>query len=252
MPIPEHLRTELGRYLIGQKLKALRLRRSMGLMQLGERTGLSPALLSKIENSKLVPTVPTLLRIAMVFDVTLDHFFQNEYRQRVIAITRKEERESSSASQSLGDDCYRLTRLDMGSGDRKFQPYLAEFFPKDNSHGKPHMHQGFEFIHVLSGTLQLLIGAEENILNPGDSIYFDSNLRHGYQRIGGDTCTAFMVFAYPERTLAERRIDRLEGVHVIRRQTADGNSDPHVMPSSTPVNGARPAMAHRKAFQQPA
>ena len=255
MPIPDHLRTELGRYLIGQKLKALRLRRSMGLMQLGERTGLSPALLSKIENSKLVPTVPTLLRIAMVFDVTLDHFFQNEYRQRVISITRKDERESSSPSQTLGDDCYRLTRLDMGSGDRKFQPYLAEFFPRDSSHGKPHMHQGFEFIHVLSGTLQLLIGAEENTLHPGDSIYFDSNLRHGYQRIGGEKCTAFMVFAYPERTLAERRIDRLEGVHVIRKQPlTDGNGEPHPMPPSpaTPMNGGRTAIVHRKAFQQPA
>jgi transcriptional regulator with XRE-family HTH domain len=93
MPIPDHLRTELGRYSIGQKMRALRLRRSMGLMQLGERTGLSPALLSKLENSKLIPTVPTLLRIAMVFDVTLDHFFQNEHRQRVISITRREERE---------------------------------------------------------------------------------------------------------------------------------------------------------------
>src|SRR5579864_1907330 len=96
MPIPDHLRTELGRYSIGQKMRALRLRRSMGLMQLGERTGPSPALLSKLENSKLIPTRPTLFRIAMVFDVTLDQFCQNEQRQRVIAITRKEEREQSS------------------------------------------------------------------------------------------------------------------------------------------------------------
>src|SRR6476659_10526554 len=96
MPIPDSLKAQISEYLIGQKLKALRLRRSMGLMQLGQRTGLSPALLSKIENSKLVPTVPTLLRIAMVFEVTLDHFFQNEHRQRVIAITRRDEREQST------------------------------------------------------------------------------------------------------------------------------------------------------------
>src|SRR5689334_12515977 len=129
MPIPDQLRTEIGRYQIGQKLKALRLRRSMGLMQLGERTGLSPALLSKIENSKLVPTVPTLLRIAMVFDVTLDHLFHNEHRQRVIAITRKEEREEAALYHPRGNDPYDLMRLDMGNGERQFQPFLAEFLP---------------------------------------------------------------------------------------------------------------------------
>jgi transcriptional regulator with XRE-family HTH domain len=220
MPIPDHLRAELGHYLIGQKLRALRLRRSMGLLQLGERTGLSPALLSKIENNKLVPTVPTLLRIAMVFDVTLDHFFQNEHRQRLISITRKEQREQSVAGSSLvGEDCYALTRLDLGPGDRKFQPYLAEFFPAKGSNGKPHMHQGFEFIHVLRGTLQLSIGTDENVLRAGDSIYFDSNLRHAYRRTSQEECIGFMVFAYPERNQAERRIDRLEGMHAVRRQS---------------------------------
>lgn len=220
LPIPDHLRAELGHYLIGQKMRALRLRRSMGLLQLGERAGLSPALLSKIENNKLIPTVPTLLRIAMVFDVTLDHFFHNEHRQRLISITRKEQREQSAArSSSVGDDCYTLTRLDLGSGDRKFQPYLAEFFPSNGSNSKPHMHQGVEFIHVLCGTLQLVLGSDENTLHAGDSIYFDSNLRHSYRRISHEECSAFMVFAYPERSQAERRIERLEGIHAVRRQT---------------------------------
>jgi hypothetical protein len=61
-----------------------------------------------------------------------------------------------------------------------------------------------------------------------------------------------MVFAYPERALAERRIDRLEGVHVIRRQTlVEGGSDPHPIPPSTAANGGR-TILHKKAFQQPA
>ena len=234
MPIPDHLRNELGRYSIGQKMRALRLRRSMGLVQLGERTGLSPALLSKIENSKLVPTVPTLLRVAMVFDVTLDHFFQNEVRQRVIAVTRRDEREQAPVYDPANNDCYRLTRLDLGSGDRKFQPYLAEFFPETATSVKQSMHQGFEFIHVLNGTLQLVIGTDENVLHAGDSIYFDSNLRHAYKRLGDEKCTAFMVFAYPERNMAERRMDRLEGVHAIR----------HPVQSAT---GAKPQLAQRTA-----
>jgi transcriptional regulator with XRE-family HTH domain len=59
----------LGRYSIGEKLRTLRLRKSMGLVELGKHTGLSAALLSKLERGKLFPTLPTLLRIALVFGV---------------------------------------------------------------------------------------------------------------------------------------------------------------------------------------
>jgi len=220
MPIPDALRTELAQYLIGQKVRALRLRRSMGLTQLGQRTGLSPALLSKIENGKLVPTIATLLRIANVFGVTLDHFFQNEHRRRIIAITRKQEREASAESNPGDEDGYELARLDLGTGERKFQPYLAEFAPSPESASRPHMHQGFEFLHVLSGKLQLTIGSDDNVLEPGDSIYFDSNLRHSYRCIGQETCAAFMVLAYPERNVSERRMDNLGSLHSTRRPTA--------------------------------
>lgn len=218
MPIPDHLRNELGRYLIGQKLRALRLRRSMGLLQLGEKAGLSPALISKIENNKLVPTVPTLLRIALVFGITLDHFFQNEQTHHVISVTRKEESEQSFTSAPLSENGYQLTRLDLGSGDRKFRPYLAEYFSDDQSTAKPHMHQGVEFIHVLRGTLQLLLGADEHTLRAGDSIYFDSILRHSYRSVGEERCMALTVLAQPERDVTERRMDRLVGNHAIRRQ----------------------------------
>ena len=59
----------LGRYSIGEKLRSMRQRKSMGLAELGRHTGLSAGLLSKPERGKLFPTLPTLLRIAMVFGV---------------------------------------------------------------------------------------------------------------------------------------------------------------------------------------
>lgn len=62
-------------YGLGEKLRALRLKKSLGLVELGKHTGLSPAMLSKLERGKLFPTLPTLLRIAMVFGVGLDYFF---------------------------------------------------------------------------------------------------------------------------------------------------------------------------------
>ena len=82
----------LKSYSIGEKLRAMRLRKKMGLVELGSHTGLSPALLSKIERGKLFPTLPTLLRIAMVFSVGLEFFFTDDRKRRVLAIARKKER----------------------------------------------------------------------------------------------------------------------------------------------------------------
>src|ERR1700745_593616 len=82
----------LQRYSIGEKLRSLRLRKSMGLVELGRHTGLSAALLSKLERQKLFPTLPTLLRIAMVFGVGLDYFFTDERKRRVVGIVRRDER----------------------------------------------------------------------------------------------------------------------------------------------------------------
>jgi quercetin dioxygenase-like cupin family protein len=172
----------------------------------------------------LVPTIPTLLRIATVFDVTLDHFFQNEHRRRIISITRKQEREQGPERRLSSDEGYELVRLDLGAGERKFQPYLAEFPPSSGETFRPHVHQGFEFLHILSGALQLTIGSDSNVLRAGDSVYFDSNLRHGYRNPGQQSCVAFMVLAYPERNLSERRMDNLGNLHGMRRQQfAAGN-----------------------------
>src|SRR5262252_9495638 len=79
-------------YAIGEKLRGLRLRKSMGLVELGKHTGLSAALLSKLERGKLFPTLPTLLRIAMVFSVGLDYFFTDERKRHIVAVVRKKDR----------------------------------------------------------------------------------------------------------------------------------------------------------------
>src|SRR5580700_2625706 len=62
-------------FSIGEKLRTLRLRKKLGLVELGKHTGFSAALLSKLERGKLYPTLPTLVRISAVFNVGLEYFF---------------------------------------------------------------------------------------------------------------------------------------------------------------------------------
>src|SRR5436305_1003326 len=82
----------LQNYEIGPKLRQLRLRKKIALVDLGRHTGLSASMLSQLENGKLIPTLPTLARIASVFDVGLEFFFGEKRPKRVFSIVRATER----------------------------------------------------------------------------------------------------------------------------------------------------------------
>src|SRR3954463_7698722 len=90
--LSETLTAGLERYKIGPKVRALRLRKKLGLVQLGQHPGWPPAMLSKIERGQLFPTLPTLLRIALLFGVGLEHFFVDTSERPVMAVVRKADR----------------------------------------------------------------------------------------------------------------------------------------------------------------
>jgi transcriptional regulator with XRE-family HTH domain len=183
----------LGRYSIGEKLRSLRLRKSMGLVELGKHTGLSAALLSKLERGKLFPTLPTLLRIAMVFGVGLDYFFTDERKRRVVGVVRKQERVRFPEKPGATDVQYYFECLDYRATERKLSAFLADFQEVPVARLKPHQHAGVEFLYLIKGSLAIKIGSEEFVLEPEDSIYFDSAVLHSYRRIGSKMCIGVIV-----------------------------------------------------------
>jgi transcriptional regulator with XRE-family HTH domain len=187
------LKTGLSGYAIGVKIRSLRLKKRMGLVELGQHTGLSPALLSKIERGRLFPTLPTLLRIALVFSVGLEFFFAGAREKPLIAVVRKSERVRLPERPGSRQVAYRFESLDYPATERRFNSYYAEFFPAAPDELRPHAHPGAELIYALAGTLSVHLGGEEYALAPGDSMYFDSGVPHGYRRSGGRMCSAIVV-----------------------------------------------------------
>jgi len=183
----------LGRYSIGEKLRSLRLRKSMGLVELGKHTGLSAALLSKLERGKLFPTLPTLLRIAMVFGVGLDYFFTDERKRRVVGVVRKQDRVRFPERPGVQDVPYYFECLDYRATERKLSAFLADFQEVAPEKLKPHQHAGIEFLYVLQGSLTIKIGSEEFLLEEEDAIYFDSAVQHSYRRRGPKPCSGVIV-----------------------------------------------------------
>lgn len=189
------LQEGLGRFEIGGKLRRLRLRKKMGLVELGRHTTLSPALLSKIETGKIVPTLPTLMRIAMVFSVGLDFFFSREDSRRPVAVVRRRDRQRFPDEAGSKRAAYHFESLDYPAVEKRFNTYLAQFHAVGESDSRRHAHEGAELVYVLRGNLGVTIRGEENLLGEGDAVYFDSGLPHSYRRVGRGPCEAVVVTA---------------------------------------------------------
>lgn len=172
----------LSGYELGGKLRALRLRKKISLVDLGKHTGLSASMLSQLENGKLVPTLPTLARISMVFDVGLDYFFGDKKRRKALSLVRAAERLRFPDRADNPTPSYFFEVLAFSAQEKGLQAYLAEF-PKLAA-GKAtaeHYHDGAEFLYLLEGKLTIHLHGEDHVLKPGDSVYFDASEAHSYR-----------------------------------------------------------------------
>jgi transcriptional regulator with XRE-family HTH domain len=191
------VRRLLSHYDIGQKLRQLRLRKKIALVDLGKHTGLSASMLSQLENGKLVPTLPTLARIAMVFDVGLEHFFSDRKARRVFSIVRSNERLRFPDLPDSAIPGYFFEVLAFGATDKSLSAYLADFPKRDGPIARHHSHDGSEFIHVLSGVLAINYQAEDHLLHTGDSVYFDASEPHSYTGRSEESARALVVTSLP-------------------------------------------------------
>lgn len=187
----------LGAYDLGRKLRELRLRKKIALSDLAKHTGLSPSMLSQLENGKLVPTLPTLARIAIVFDVGLDHFFMQRRGKRMFVTVSPAERMRFPERPDRPKPAYFFECLAFAVQEKAIDAFMAEFPPRRLEEVAEHMHPGSEFVHVLEGTLVIRFEDEDHTMCAGDSVYFDSSGPHSYRAPGPQTARALVVTAPP-------------------------------------------------------
>src|SRR5271168_4023087 len=126
---------------IGERIKRLRLKKSMGLVELGRHTGLSASFLSQLETGRVVPTLRNLARIAMVFSKDLSHFFESE-PTAIFRVHRQKDRVRLPQT-GVEPPTYTFESLGFMVPDRHMDPYFAEFLPQEgNAEPKAHMHPG--------------------------------------------------------------------------------------------------------------
>jgi transcriptional regulator with XRE-family HTH domain len=201
---------------IGERIKFLRQRKHMGLVELGRYTGLSASFLSQLETGRVVPTLRNLARIAMVFSRDLSYFFEPE-RPELFRVLRSSDR-TRLPQTGAAEPSYFFESLGQVPTEQMITPYVAEFLPSGKHHQPTaHQHTGAEFLYMLSGRLRLMHDARIEILERGDAVCFDPSAKHSYECASDEPCTA-LILTIPE------------GLRV-------GLSAPRIAPQSQAANG---------------
>jgi transcriptional regulator with XRE-family HTH domain len=175
---------------LGERIKQLRIKKSMGLVEVGRHTGLSASFLSQLETGRVVPTLRNLARIALVFSKDLSYFFEPEPKT-LFRVQRAKDRIRLPQS-GTDDPVYYFESLGYLVPDRQLDPYFAEFLPNVKPR-RAHQHPGCEFLYVLEGDLEITHGEARHTLGGGDAVYFDANTPHSYCNAGELPAKALIV-----------------------------------------------------------
>ena len=206
---------------IGERIKRLRLKKSMGLVELGRHTGLSASFLSQLETGRVVPTLRNLARISIVFGKDLAYFFEAE-PQAMFRIHRKKERMRMPQT-GVDDPTYYFESLGYMVPDRQLDPYYAEFLPQTrNAEVRPHVHPGFEFLYLLEGELEIRHADKTHVLEPGDGVYFDASTPHAYRCHGKVPATVIIVTMHQQPLQQASALTRAVGSNMSGRGSAAG------------------------------
>ena len=190
---------EVKKLKLGEKIRELRLKRRNTLRQVAEMTGLSIPLLSQVENNGVSPPVATLLRVARALGVGISYFFREEESQERAVVVRKNERKKTfrpihAQQRSSG---YTYEALAYTKNAKHMEPFLVEFDPKEKRKVIFLSHRGEEFLFLFRGGLAFHYGQQETHLQPGDSLYFESDVPHGFRALRGRKAQAIVV-VFPE------------------------------------------------------
>lgn len=203
---------------IGDRIKRLRLKRSMGLVELGRLTGLSASFLSQLETGRVVPTLRNLARIAMVFNKDLSYFFETE-PHTLFRVHKKSDRVRLPQT-GVDDPTYYFESMGYMVPDRQLDPYYAEFVPiKKTTDVRPHVHPGYEFLYMLEGELEVRHADKVHVLEAGDGVYFDASTPHAYRCVSKTSALAIIVTMHQQTSTQPAVHLRPIGAPVASRST---------------------------------
>ncbi|MDE3149308.1 MAG: helix-turn-helix transcriptional regulator [Acidobacteriota bacterium] len=175
-------------YCIGMKLRSLRTQKRLTLARLSTETGLSTALLSKLETDRMIPTLPTLATICRVYGVGIDYFFAEPARHK-LSITRKAHLQGNGR----GPEAVKFTPLNAVEERPRLVVQMIEFPAGGATIAMDSLHETSGLVYVLEGKLQLEAGGMHELLDAGDCAYIESEMPLAWSAAGRRRCRVLTV-----------------------------------------------------------
>jgi transcriptional regulator with XRE-family HTH domain len=183
---------------IGGRLKQLRKQSALTQRQLAKGTGLSSALLSRIENGLAVPSIPTLEIISRTLKVGIGYFFKEEKGDRFIISPCAKRRIILSRNQCNKKPAYELELLTEGMKDPFMEPFIVSPMGREEE-VEERTHDGQEFMYVLEGRIKLNLDGEIFLLKKGDAAYWNGVVHHKVTSMGAKVAKSLHVHLIPGR-----------------------------------------------------
>ena len=183
---------------MGTRFKKARESRGLSIFDVYLRTDIKVELLSQIEEGKVIPPLGTVIKLAKALDLKMGYFISGE-EAKPFTIVRRDDRKVTSRYDSKKEKRYgyEYQSLAPHKTDRHMEPFLITLKASETEEERS-AHDGQEFIFVLQGKMEVRLGEDIHILEPGDSIYYDSTVPH-LVKCHGNESTKILAVLYAEK-----------------------------------------------------
>jgi 2-oxoglutarate ferredoxin oxidoreductase subunit gamma len=183
---------------VGERVREVRENRGLSINDISQRTAIPVAILEEIEEGTVAPPLGTVIKLAKALEMKMGYFISGK-EDRPFTIVRANDRKVISRYDSKKGKHYgyEFESLAPHKKDRHMEPFLVTLEPVDTDEERS-THDGQEFIYVLEGNMEVRLGKEIHILEPGDSIYYDSTVPH-LVKCHGEKETKILAVLYAER-----------------------------------------------------
>ncbi|HEX7169558.1 MAG TPA: XRE family transcriptional regulator [Rubrobacter sp.] len=176
---------------LGERVRDLRRGRGLTLNGLAELSGVSRAMISKLERGEKNPTLVVAAKLAEGLGVTLSRLAGMEERREVAVVPR--ERRMIMRDPETGFERQLLSPNFAGLGVE----FISNKIPKGSTSGDfpPHRRGVEEHVVVDRGTLRAVLGGKEYLLTEGDALYFEADVPHRFDNAGEGECSYYLVIS---------------------------------------------------------
>ncbi len=172
---------------IGKRIRRARLDKKISLDTMANETGLSKEFIKKIESGEQRPSVGTLLQISRTLHIDSSFLFKEQ----------DEAAEERSKAYTMRTDNYAYSPLTPNAENKHLKAFKIVVEAQKSHGGVGFQHEGEEFVHVLKGQVEVQVGDNVNKLKKGDSLHFNSGIKHDLRNTGKTDAELIVVVYAP-------------------------------------------------------